>query len=75
MDAIEAADSASKGRRAVHRRWWSDSLAMLLTVDVMAFAAAAWLILAVPEAFDEAANGANLGAVALAGSTPIARPR
>ncbi|HYH43814.1 MAG TPA: hypothetical protein VD867_17730 [Burkholderiales bacterium] len=41
------------------RRWSTDTLAMLLTIDVLAFAAAAWLALSVPEAFDSASAYAN----------------
>jgi hypothetical protein len=48
---------------------------MLVTIDVMAFGAAAWLMLSAPEAFAAAAHGANLGAIVFAGSTAIAPAR
>ena len=52
-------ETHAEGRHQVPRRWSTDTLAMLVTIDVLAFAAAAWLALSVPEAFDSASTYAN----------------
>ena len=53
---------ANDGRaRKTPRRWSTDTLAMLLAIDVLAFAAAAWLAVSAPEAFDSASALANAG--------------
>lgn len=59
----------SRRVRGSDRRGVSGSLLVLLTIDVLAFAAAVWLALGMPEAFDAAASSANSGA-ALASGNP-----
>ena len=56
------------------RRRVSGSLVVLVTIDVLAFAAAVWLALGMPEAFDAAASSANAGA-ALASGNPASHLR
>ena len=59
----------SRRGRGGERRRVSGSLLVLVTIDVLAFAAAVWLALGMPEAFDAAASSANSGA-ALASGKP-----
>ena len=59
----------SRCGRGDDRRRVSGSLLALVTIDVLAFAAAVWLALGMPEAFDAAARSAN-AAAALASGDP-----
>ena len=55
------------------RRRWRGGVLMLFAFDVMAFSAAVWLAIAVPEALETAASSANasmLDAVPRAGNSP-----
>ena len=69
MDIDHSEEFDAKRRRRAPRRWFSDTLAMLVMIDVMAFTAAAWLVLQVPEGFESAASSANPVAV-FARATP-----
>ena len=64
------ADSARCAHPRFHRQWSSSAVLMLVAFDFVAFAAAVWHAISVPEALETAAASANASVRVFAGPTP-----